>query len=315
MITLSVVIPVLDGMATLPKLFYGLKQQTIYNQIEVIIIDSGSTDGTLEYVKENGVILIEISKTDFNHGATRNLGVQRAQGEFVLLTVQDAWTEDPKLLETMLSHFKDSNVAGVCGQQIVPHDTDKNPHEWFRPFSKPKPRFVHFKAHKEFEQLTPKEQRQACIWDDVIAMYRKSVLLDIPFKHVVFGEDMLWAKDVLLQGYTIVYDTTARVNHYHYQFPEYTYKRVLIAHAFIYHNFKLLKNKTYGLKDYLLIIYRNFKWKCHPKWIRHNFNILTNKNKATRKLISAVESNAIEDLLKELAINVPIGQQKDKQSV
>ena len=55
------------------------------------------------------------------------------------------------------------------------------------------------------------------------------MLVAHPFKPVMFGEDMFWAKEALENGYKLVYDTSSRVYHYHFQFPEYTYKRTLIS--------------------------------------------------------------------------------------
>src|SRR5690606_36067818 len=121
-----------------------------------------------------------------------------------------------------------------------------------------------------FESITPQEQKTLCSWDDVNAMYRKSVLEKIPFKSLAFGEDMFWAKQALEEGYKLVYDTSARVAHYHFQYPEYTYRRTLITNIFIYKCFGYIRSSAVGLKDYSLVVYRNFKWGCDLKWISHN---------------------------------------------
>jgi rhamnosyltransferase len=223
------------------------------------------------------------------------------------MTVQDAWTEDPQLLERMVIHFNDSEVMGVCGQQIVPHELDKNPHEWFRPQNKPSVKTIQFKPGS-FEKLSPKEQRFSCGWDDVIAMYRKSALIATPFEPLIFGEDMLWAKTALEKGYKLVYDTSARVNHYHYQFQDFTRKRVLITKLFIYKVFNFKDYEKTPIKNYFLVIYRTLKWRIHPKWILHNFSIIYQHRKATKEFIDAVESNLLIQLEEELSLNIPKGQ-------
>ncbi|WP_178990257.1 glycosyltransferase family 2 protein [Winogradskyella schleiferi] len=305
---ISIVVPVKNGIATLPAFIEGVKKQTHFNNVEVVIIDSASTDGSVAYLSQFSFVkVISIDPKTFNHGATRNLGVTYTQGEFIVMTVQDATPTDAFWLEKMLAHFKDKEVMGVCGQQVVPHDKDKNPHEWFRPQSKGGAKKVKFKSKQEFLDLSPKEQRQCCGWDDVNAMYRKQALLNLPFEPLVFGEDMLWAKMALEKGYTLVYDTTARVYHYHFQFPTYTYKRVLISKLFIYKCFNYFDDRTYSYKDYALVVYRNFKWKCAPKWITHNFNLIANHRKATHTLATAIKMNKIEALEKELAVNIPQG--------
>ncbi|MFD2917454.1 glycosyltransferase family 2 protein [Psychroserpens luteus] len=309
-IKISVVVPVKNGMDTLPRFIEGIQKQSLLSSCEVVIIDSGSDDGSVEYLKTFDFIkVISIDPKTFNHGATRNLGVTHCNGEFVLMTVQDAWTTDTKFLERMVDHFKDVSVMGVCGQQVIPHHKDKNPHEWFRPQSKGSAKKVKFKTKEAFLTLSPKEQRLSCGWDDVVAMYRKQALVDLPFQPLVFGEDMLWAKMALEKGYALVYDSTVRVFHYHFQFPEYTYKRVLISKFFIYKCFNYFDARTYNYKDYILIVYRNFKWNCAPKWILHNFNIITNHRKATHTLGSAIKNNKIEALETELALNIPQGSQ------
>ena len=307
---ISIVIPVKNGMDTLPQLVEGIQKQTLFKDCEVIAIDSGSTDGSAAFLSKFAFItVIPIDPKTFNHGATRNLGVSHARGEFVVMTVQDAQPANEFWLESMLAHFKDSEVSAVCGQQIVPHDADKNPHEWFRPQSEPVPKYVQFKNSSDFMNLSPKEQRSFCGWDDVNAMYRKTVLLKIPFETTAYGEDMLWAKAALEQGHKIVYDYTSQVYHYHFQFPEYTYKRVLISKVFTYLAFGYARPHNYSLKDYGMVVLRNIKWQLHPKWILHNWNIINNNRKATSDFLVAVENNTIPTLEKELALNIPVGTQ------
>jgi glycosyltransferase involved in cell wall biosynthesis len=307
---ISVVVPVKNGMDTLNDFIEGIKKQTLFEQTEILAIDSASNDGSVEFLSQfNFVKVVSIDPKTFNHGATRNLGVSRTHGEFILMTVQDAIWSDEYSLERMLAHFNDAEVMGVCGFQIVPHHEDKNPHEWFRPQSDVEAKSIQFKDKASFLALSPKKQRQFCGWDDVVAMYRKQALIDIPFQPLMFGEDMFWAKTALEKGFKLVYDYSIRVQHYHHQFPDYTYKRVLISKFFIFKCFNYLDTRTHNYKSYALVVYRNLKWKCSPKWILHNFKIIYNHRKATQTLIKAVKNNTVDDLEKKLAIDIPIGKQ------
>nr|WP_321222060.1 glycosyltransferase [uncultured Psychroserpens sp.] len=309
---ISIVVPVKDGMATLPNFIAGVQKQTLFEDLEIIVVDSASNDESVSYLSQFSFVkLVSIDPKTFNHGATRNLGVSHTSGEFVVMTVQDATPVDEFWLEAMLGHFNDLEVMGVCGQQVIPHHLNKNPHEWFRPQSKGEITSVQFKDKDAFKALTPKQQRKTCGWDDVNAMYRKEALLKLPFEPLMFGEDMLWAKMALENGFKLIFDHNIRVHHYHFQFPSYTYKRVLISKLFIYKCFGYIDDRAPSIKDYALIIYRNFKWKLPLKWIWHNFQIIKNSRAATKDFLKAIKNNTLTDLEQSLALNIPIGKQSN----
>src|SRR5882724_2232339 len=171
-ILISIIIPVKNGSYWLDKLFQKLMKQTLFHRSEIIVIDSGSTDKSLEIIPKYPVRLIQIPTHEFNHGETRNLGARLAKGKYIVFTVQDAMPEQDTWLENLLEGFDDENVAGVCGQQIVPHEPDKNPITWFRPIDGPSKTKYVFKTKEEFENLTPEEKKTYCGWDDVNAVYR-----------------------------------------------------------------------------------------------------------------------------------------------
>ncbi len=281
-VKISIVIPVKNGASTLESCLKGIKDQTLFDQTEVITIDSASNDKSLVIAQAMipNIKIISIPAAEFNHGLTRNLGVQHAEGKFVVMTVQDATPADNKWLEKMIRHFEDPEVAGVCGQQVVPHDKDKNPHQWFRPVNAPSVRTVQYKNKHVFESLSPEEKKKACSWDDVNAMYRKEVLKKIPFRQAFFSEDAMWAQDVLRAGYTLVYDTSSRVYHYHHQNYDFSYKRTLTQLYFGYQIFGHRRKLKFSLMDYLKIVYRNINYRAHPKWVLYNFNLIWATKKA-----------------------------------
>lgn len=276
---ISVVIPVKNGMDTLPSCLDGIFRQTLKEKVEVIIIDSGSNDGTLELLNRYPVRVHNLPPKEFNHGETRNLGVQLARGTFVVMTVQDATPASDDWLEIMLGHFDNPEVAGVCGQQIVGSDPDKNPLQWFAPASEAKPRTVQFKDPSAFTSLSGKKQHQYCNWDDVTTMYRKSIKEKIPFKKLMFSEDTLWAKDALSQGYAIVYDYRARVFHYHHQNFKFYFKRTYII---LYQNFKFYdyirfpKNPLVSVPQIVVrMIRKRLPFKQKVRWLSYNLTLVT----------------------------------------
>lgn len=274
---ISIIIPAKNGSKTIKACLEGIFSQSLRDRLEVIIIDSGSTDGTLELIRDFPVHLYQIPPEEFNHGLTRNYGVSLAKGQFVVLTVQDAIAASENWLEIMYRHFTEEKVKGVCGQQIVPHDDDKNPLEWFRPYSEPVPRIIELEPGV-FDKLEGKEQHKYCGWDDVNAMYRKSALIETPFIETNFAEDALWAKTALAKGYKLVYDYNARVFHYHFHSFGFMFKRTytVLYHTRLFFGY----NRSYEniFRSLIKIFYRAFFKKQIPKrkvyWINYNISIL-----------------------------------------
>ncbi len=274
---ISIVIPAKNGMPVIRSCLEGIHSQTLAGQTEVIVIDSGSEDGTLEIAREYGARIHQIPPEKFNHGSTRNLGVTLAKGEFVVMTVQDAAFSDNQCLEKMIRHFDDPKVAGVCGQQIVGHDRDKNPLQWFNPQGDPDIIKYRFEDPETFKKLPGKEQHTFCRWDDVIAMYRKEVLEKVPFFHISFGEDTLWAREALSKGYALVYDYSARVYHYHHQDFTFYFRRTFIIHYQTYKFYNYIYYSGYLVRQLGVMTYRIFRKKlsAHEKWYwwKYNLNI------------------------------------------
>jgi rhamnosyltransferase len=235
--TVSVVIPVRNESQKIAACLDAIHSQSIC-PLEIIVVDSGSTDGTLEILaRYEDVRVISVPFSEFNHGESRNVGVRAAKGDWVLMTVGDARAMDDYLIEQLLAGVVDEEVAGVCGSQIVPHERDANPADWFKPVSAPITQRIQFGAAEQFDALAPSEKLVACSWDDVCALYRRPVLLEIPFRPIVYGEDSMWANDALRAGFAIVYQQGARVYHYHFEDAQFTFRRTILTLCFRYNSF------------------------------------------------------------------------------
>lgn len=291
---ISVIIPVRNEAKKIRACIQGILNQSIPPS-EIIVIDSGSTDGTLEILKEySQVRVIEIPGKEFNHGDTRNLGVRESGGDYCLFTVGDAIACDNYWIENLYKGFVADDVAAVCGLQAVPHDADKNPMEWFRPATAvPNMRFVKLEPGA-FEKLSAKEKKDACGWDDVSALYKKSALLSIPFRRITYGEDALWAKDALMAGFTLVYNPAARVYHYHLENYDFTLKRTLTTLYFRYRHFGFLQERpSYNLRTKLSTLKTLF-WRTRLsfserlRWWKYNIEIRRAQAKAYDILVNAL---------------------------
>jgi rhamnosyltransferase len=309
----SVVIPVKNGDAWLNETIPAILDQEIEGSIEIIAIDSGSTDKTLSILSKFPVRLIRIQPEDFNHGLTRNLGVQHAKGKFVVMTVQDAKPVSKKWLQELLNAFTDDTVKAVCGQQVVPHDTDKNPVEWFRPISKGMPRKYYFPNPENFTALPAAEQWTITRWDNVNAIYRKQALLDVPFRETDFAEDALWAKDALLAGYALLYNPLSQVAHYHLEDYNHVFNRNFIYLYQSHRHFGVVPEKGRSLPGLLRIsrVLLREKGVSFPeklKWLKYNYrnNLAMNRSKKLfLKTLSDKGADGLEVLYKNFSKSIP----------
>ena len=231
MFLISVIIPVKNGKDSLERCLRAIKNQSIGDDIEIIILDSGSTDGSILIANSFGAKVISIEPWTFNHGLTRNIGVEIAQGDLLYFTVQDAELSSETTLERMLYHFDNKEIQAVVGIQGYPHDLDKNPALWFTQFDDPilESRFF---PNGSFFDLNKKKQFELSNWDNVNAMYRKSALLELPFLKTNFSEDFMWANKALLSGKHILRDPSILVWHYHHMTFGYTLKSKFIINYY-----------------------------------------------------------------------------------
>ncbi len=99
---ISVVIPVKDGGAGLVRCLKEVGAQKLDEPVEVIVVDSGSTDGSVEVARRHGARVHRIPPHEFSHGASRNLGAQLATGELLVFLSQDAIPVDRNWLARLI---------------------------------------------------------------------------------------------------------------------------------------------------------------------------------------------------------------------
>ena len=75
--TVSVVLPVKNGARHLREVLEAISRQRIDAAVEVLVVDSGSSDGSVEIARAAGARVIEIEPAEFGHGSTRNLAAER----------------------------------------------------------------------------------------------------------------------------------------------------------------------------------------------------------------------------------------------
>lgn len=217
-IDISVVVPVKNGQRYLDSLLQAVFSQEINAKFEVIIVDSGSTDETLDIIRRYPVSLCEIRGAEFNHGLTRNLGISKAQGKYIVLMTQDAVPYDKQWMKKLADNFgNDERLAGVYSRHLPHMDSCALTRMIARKFftSETGRRENRISGIKDYNRLTPQEKHRFCNFDNVSSCIRKSIWEKIPFPETDFAEDLEWSKKVLEAGYSIVYEPDSVVYHSH----------------------------------------------------------------------------------------------------
>jgi hypothetical protein len=122
--TISVIIPVLNGARHLRLLLPTLKKQKGIKTIEIIIVDSGSTDGNIEICKNFETTIVTITPDEFSHSYARNIGAENAHGSYLLFLTQDALPTTDTWLYEMLSVLKKNDVVAVSCKEYPRSDAD-----------------------------------------------------------------------------------------------------------------------------------------------------------------------------------------------
>jgi rhamnosyltransferase len=237
------VIPTRNGAATLPALLDSLRTQRTNGALEIIAVDSGSTDGTIDLLQPQVHSLIRVAPQEFDHGLTRNLAVARARGEFVVLLVQDALPVGHVFLESLAAPLvANARVAGTFArQQARPEASAITRHyldNWIA--SRPEARTSALvDGPPQMAAMTPMARLLFCAFDNVASCIRRSVWEQRPFKSTPIAEDLAWSLDVLLAGYSIAFAPDALVIHSHDRNALYEYRRTRVLHEQLFELFGL----------------------------------------------------------------------------
>ncbi|MGH2812303.1 MAG: glycosyltransferase, partial [Actinomycetota bacterium] len=190
-------------------------------EYEVLVIDSGSSDGTVEIAKLHRTRLIQISNEEFQHGRTRNLAMEMASGEFVVFLTHDATPASPFWLRELISCFEgDPKVAAAFGPHLPRPGTDpivaRELLHHFQNFG-PKDRPTVHEIAPGPEGMAEYRAREAHLgfFSDVNGCLRRSAWAEIPYRELDYAEDQRMGRDLLEAGYKIVYCPAAPVYHSH----------------------------------------------------------------------------------------------------
>ncbi|WP_119067287.1 glycosyltransferase family 2 protein [Rubrobacter indicoceani] len=241
----SVVIPTLNAGPEFDDLLGALYAQHRDFDLEVLIIDSGSDDGTPERAGSYGARVCSIPKSEFNHGATRNLGVSLTDGEFVVMLVQDAVPCGPGWLASLVGAVsEDGRVAGAYSRQVARPDADPVTRALLNGRASGRDERREQRSEGGYGELPPAKKRRLAAFDNVSSCLRRSVWEGHPFETERFGEDIRWGKAVVEAGYTIVYEPRSVVVHSHERGALYDLKRYYADAGVLAELFELRSTKS-----------------------------------------------------------------------
>jgi len=210
--TISIILLTLNGGPRFAELLAAVfSQQADVAPLDVLVIDSGSEDDTLAVARRYPVALHSISREEFGHGRTRNLGARLARGEWLVYLSQDAIPASPHWLQRLTRHLTAPDVAAAFGRQLPP--IGLGPIEtFFLEQTYPNRAFQHQLAQGGSETLSIRR----IFFSNVNSAVKKSAWAQHPFPEVVMSEDQAFARAALQAGYRIVYDPEAAVFHGHH---------------------------------------------------------------------------------------------------
>lgn len=203
---LSLVIRSYNEEAHIGKLLTGIASQSL-KDIEVILVDSGSTDRTVAIAEAHGARIVHIAKPEFSFGRALNRGCEAATGDTLVFASAHVYPLRKDWLETLVAPFADPDVVLSYGRQVG-NDITK------------------FSEHQVFDAWFPsvsaaRQPHNFC--NNANCAVRRSAWQERRYDEVLTGlEDLAWAKQARQQGGQIAYVAEAAIAHVH----EETWQRV-----------------------------------------------------------------------------------------
>jgi len=216
----TVAIPTLNAGADFERTLVAVNQQRVDGDVELLVCDSGSSDGTVARCRRHGAAVLEIRPEEFGHGRTRNLLMERASGSHVAFLTQDAVPADRGWLSRLLGGFALAPDIALTFGPYRPR-ADASPMlsreltEWFGALT--------VAGDPRLDQLAPAERTGSPrallgargFFTDANGCVARDAWEQVPFRDVPYAEDQRLAADMLRAGLAKVYVPEAAVIHSH----------------------------------------------------------------------------------------------------
>jgi rhamnosyltransferase len=199
----SLVIRAYNEEEHIGRLLEGISHQTV-RDVEIILVDSGSTDATASIAARYGAKVVHIHPEEFTFGRSLNLGLAAATRDLAAIASAHVYPVYPDWLERLLEPFADPAVALTYGRQRGPETAKFSEQQIF--------------ARWYPDQSVPRQNHPFC--NNANAAVRRSVWEAHPYDETLTGlEDLAWAKEVKSEKYEVCYVAEAEVVHVHNETP------------------------------------------------------------------------------------------------
>ncbi|MCF6287565.1 MAG: glycosyltransferase [Candidatus Hydrogenedentes bacterium] len=207
--SVSILLVVKNGRADLERSLPLIRTQDYGGDVELVCVDSGSTDGTVALMRDHGAQIREIPPEEFHHGRTRNLAASMASHEILVCLSQDAIPTDTAWLRHLVTAFVDPRVGGVYGKQTAPEGMGVRRRQ---SLSSEYPDLRQVRDPDKIERYSPGHFR----FSNANAAVRKSCWERFPWDEtVLLAEDQGLCRDMLMAGMVVIYEPAAEVIHGH----------------------------------------------------------------------------------------------------
>lgn len=235
----SIIIRAFNEERHIEKLIDGILSQQTIHQLEIILVDSGSTDNTVQLASKKGLKIIAISPQDFSFGYALNKGCESSSGDILLFASAHVYPVYTNWIDAMLLPFEDEKVALVYGRQIG---------DIHSKYSEKRLLAKWFPEYSNYNQLHP-------FCNNANTAVRKRDWEHYPYDETLTGlEDLDWASKIQKQGLRIVYEAEATIVHVHQETPKKIYNRYY-REAIAYK--RIFPYATFGLWDFSYLILTN----------------------------------------------------------
>jgi rhamnosyltransferase len=197
----------------------AVHSQRLAGKVEVVLVDSGSTDATVQIAKRFPIRIEQIRPEEFHHARTRNFAASLGTGTFVVNLSSDAIPASDMWLHELIANFEDPAVGAVYGRQLP------------KPASRIEREVTYDTIYGEQRIVKDPACRAGSGYkfyhfSDVNSALRRDMWESIQYpENFKIFEDLAIAKRILDAGWKIVYEPEAMVFHSHHFTPKQLFKR------------------------------------------------------------------------------------------